>query len=294
MTQRLTEELNATAAGLNNQSASDVARLLHSAQCEALAVVGGASDSIAKGAAMMAATIRNGGTLVYAAAGSSALMALADAVELPGTFGINPAQIRVLMAGGVPTGSEMPGHTEDDAEEALKAAAGVGPNDLVIAVSASGSTAYPMAVATHARSAGASVISIANNNDAALFEHADIAICLPTPPEFVAGSTRLGAGTAQKVAMNMMSTLMGIALGHVHEGMMVNLKADNEKLRDRAVRMVSRIAGVDQTQAARHLETAGGSVKPAVLLAAGAGSLASAEALLSASDGHLGPAMAKL
>ena len=114
------------------------------------------------------------------------------------------------------------------------------------------------------------------------------------PPEMVAGSTRMGAGTAQKIALNMMSTIMGIALGHVHDGMMVNVQADNAKLRDRAAGIVSRIANVAVEDARNRLDEADGAVKPAVLLAAGAESLEAADALLAENEGHLRASLARL
>mgnify|MGYP000262047156 CR=1 FL=1 len=140
---------------------------------------------------------------------------------------------------------------------------------------------------------GAQVIGISNNAGATLFDHADIAIHAPTPPEVIAGSTRLGAGTAQKVVLNMMSTLMGIRLGHVHDGMMVNLVADNEKLRGRAAGMVAQIANVDTDSAKASLEKAGGVVKLAVLLASGADA-AIAGQLLDDTKGNLRAALARL
>src|SRR5690606_20422107 len=118
------------------------------------------------------------------------------------------------------------------------------PRDCVIAVSASGSTPYALAIASHAKERGARVVALANNPGAALFEGADAAILLETPPEVISGSTRMGAGTAQKIAFNMFSTLVGVHLGHVHDGHMVNLKADNIKLKGRACRIVSDISGV--------------------------------------------------
>ena len=138
----------------------------------------------------------------------------------------------------------------------------------------------------------AKVIGIANAAGAKLFDHADVAICLPTPPEVIAGSTRMGAGTAQKVALNMMSTLMGIRLGQVHDGMMVGLVADNDKLRARAAAMVARIAGVEAGLAARALDLAQGAVKPAVLIALGQAPEA-AQGLLSEANGNLRAAIAR-
>ena len=141
---------------------------------------------------------------------------------------------------------------------------------------------------------GAKCIGIANNSSCQLLEECDFPIYLPTPPELIAGSTRMGAGTAQKIALNMLSTLMGIHLGHIHDGMMVNLKADNEKLMDRAERMVVAIANCSQDLASRSLEQADGSVKVAVLLAAGAENVNQAQQLLAANRGKLRTALAGL
>lgn len=289
-----TEKLHPDAMGLDQRTDAEILSVLLSGQQQALGGLAPALPQIAAGAELMAATIANGGCIHYAAAGSSGLMGLADCAEIPGTFGVSATQLNIAMAGGVPTGVEMPGSTEDDAAAGLSAAANVQPADTVIAISASGSTAFPMAFATRARSIGAQVIAIANNADAALFAHADAAIHLNTPPEVIAGSTRLGAGTAQKAALNMMSSLMGIRLGHVVDGMMVNLVADNEKLLRRAAGIVSAITGALDDQARACLKAADGSVKTAVLLASGATGPEQANRLLEQENGQLRAAMARL
>ena len=122
----------------------------------------------------------------------------------------------------------------------------------------------------------------------------DAAICLPTPAEVIACSTRMGAGTAQKIALNMLSTLMAIRLGHVHDGYMVNVIADNEKLRMRACGIVAAIAGVDEATAQSALVASAGGVKPAILIASGASDLAEAEALLTRHQGQLRPILAEI
>ena len=125
--------------------------------------------------------------------------------------------------------------------------AGIGAGDCLIAVSASGSTPYAVGALEEATRRGARTIAIANNEGSPLLELAEAPILLKTPPELIAGSTRMGAGTAQKIALNMLSTLAAIHLGHVHDGYMVNLHADNLKLKRRAARIVSAIAGCDET-----------------------------------------------
>lgn len=289
----VTERLHPMAEGLDALPGTEVLDRLLGAQEAALATVRQALPAIEAGAEAMAAAVRGGGRLVYAGAGSSALMANADGMELTGTYGIAPGRVLLLMAGGLPRDAHMPGDTEDDADAAARAAEAVRAGDTVIAVTASGRTPYPVTVARIAKAKGARVVAIANNAGAAIFDHADVAICLPTPPELVAGSTRMGAGTAQKAALNMMSTLMAIRLGAVHDGMMVGLVADNDKLRARATAMVARIAGVGEDAARASLDAAGGAVRPAVLVARGL-TPAAADKHLAASGANLRAALARI
>jgi N-acetylmuramic acid 6-phosphate etherase len=288
-----TEDLHPDAAGIDTLPGAEVLRRLLGGQQAALRAVEPAIPALDAAADLMAAALRTGGRLVYAGAGSSALMALADGLELPGTYGVDPDRILILMAGGLPRDGRMAGDTEDDTAEALAAARAIRAGDVVIAVAASGATPYPMTIAREARARRARVIAIANNPGAPLFALADVAVCLPTPPEVIAGSTRMGAGTAQKAALNLASTLMGIRLGQVHDGMMVGLVADNAKLRGRARGMVERIAGCDGAAAEAALAAAGGAVKPAVLIARGLSPDAARE-LLDSCDGYLRAALARI
>ena len=291
-----TEERHDKAMGLDVMHPSLALRLLASGQQAAAKAVDAAVEPIAAAALIAAEALAGGGRLAYAGAGSSGLMAMTDALELPGTYGIPLDKIVVLLAGGAASLSNLAGGYEDDMELARKDVrdAGIGAGDCLVAVSASGSTPYALAAADEARQRGARIVAMANNAGAALFGNADVAILLQTPPEVVSGSTRMGAATAQKIAFNMFFTLVGIHLGHVHDGHMVNLKADNEKLRGRAVRIVSDIAGIDAAEAGSHLAASGGSVKTAVLLAAGAGDVAAAETLLSEAGQSLRRALSSL
>ena len=291
-----TEMRHARAAGFDLLDAAEALTILAHAQVEAAQAVQAAVPQLAEGAELMAQTISQGGQLVYAAAGSSGLMALADALELPGTYGIPRERVKVLLAGGMDALTAMEGGPEDDEDAAREAVAhaGVGRGDCLIALTASGSTPYPIAAVDAARRAGAKTIGIANNAGAKLFAGVDVAICLATPPEVIAGSTRMGAGTAQKIALNMLSTMMAVHLGHVHDGYMVNVVADNIKLVGRAKGMISALSGADETRAVEALEAAGGTVKLAVLVAAGAGSVEAAKGLLQQSGGKLRPALSAL
>jgi N-acetylmuramic acid 6-phosphate etherase len=295
MAEKQTEQRHRHALGLDLVPAAEVLDVLHQGQVAAAEAVRSALPAIAEAATLAATTIREGGRLIYAAAGSSGLMALADALEMPGTFGIDRAQVEVLFAGGMEALRDMRGGPEDDGEAARTALEALAPTprDCVIALTASGQTPYPIAAAQAGRDAGTKTIGIANNADAALFSVVDVAICLPTPPEVIAGSTRMGAGTAQKIALNMLSTRMAIQLGHVHDGLMVNVVADNDKLRARARGIVATIAGVDEAAAATALAASHGSVKLAILVAQGA-THADASRLLETHRGMLRPALAEL
>jgi N-acetylmuramic acid 6-phosphate etherase len=272
----------------------DAAKALVLAQVAAAKSVLLCADVLAKAADTMAGALSGGGNIYYAAAGSSGLMAAADAMELKGTFGISPDRVRILMAGGVPTTADMAGDVEDAVDSLENDLAGIGPGDCLVTVAASGSTPFTVTAARIARRARATVIGIANVADAPLFEFSHHAIHLDTPPEMVSGSTRLGAGTAQKIALNTLSTLMGVKLGHVYKGMMVNVLADNAKLRARANAIVRKVAGVDEKAAAEALSQSGGDVKAACLLAKGAPGLGAAQAALEITEGRIGPAMTRL
>ncbi|EJN04151.1 N-acetylmuramic acid 6-phosphate etherase [Phyllobacterium sp. YR531] len=291
-----TEQRNDGATGLDEKSPDAVLRLLLEAQIDAAKAVSSELESIADAARIAAETIAGGGRLAYAAAGSSGLMALADALEIPGTYGIAPDRIVILIAGGVASLTRLAGTYEDDTTQAARdiAEAGLDERDCLIAVSASGTTPYALAAIEEAKKRGLRVISIANNRNVPIFNDADVAIALETPAEMVAGSTRMGAGTAQKIALNLLSTLMAIRLGHVHDGYMVNLVADNVKLRERAARIVSAISSCDLNEAEKLLDASGGSVKSAILLAAGAQDTEKAARILESNQQRLRPSLSEL
>lgn len=283
-----TEARHPAAAGLQARPAEDVLALLLQAQVAALSALAPVLPGIGRLADHAATRLAAGGRVAYAGAGSSGLMALADCLELAGTFGLAPEQVPMLFAGGAAALLHMTGAVEDDAASAVAEVqrAGLGPGDLVVVLSASGTTPYALAVAEAARAAGALVAGFANVPGSRLLLIADLPVLLDTGPELVAGSTRLGAATAQKAALNLFSVQLGIRLGHVHDGYMVNLVADNAKLRSRATGIVAALAGVSPAQAASALAATQGAVKPAVLVARGM-SPAAARAALQASGGHL-------
>ncbi len=259
----------------------------------AIESVAAARGDIGAAALRLAAIWRAGGRLVYLGAGSSGLAAAADAAELPGTFGLDESRIAIILAGGTAEPFRIYAAAEDGAAAGEQAIAAFGDlaNDAVIAVSASGSTPFTVAAAAEARRRGAFVIAIAHRPGSPLLSGSDAPIFLDSGEEALRGSTRLAAGTAQKAALGMLSSLMGFELGHVHQGLMVNLKADNAKLRDRALGIVAMIAGVSEAKANAALREAGGEVKPAILIARGGVSMSEAVARLTAADGRIDDAL---
>jgi N-acetylmuramic acid 6-phosphate etherase len=291
-----TEARHARAEGLDGLPPAEILSVLLDGQLAAADSVRQAIPDIERAARLAADTLGTGGRLIYCGAGSSGLMAMSDGLELPGTYGIASGQAPILLAGGEESLKLLAGGYEDDvdlASEDIEAVA-VKAKDCMVCVSASGATPYTVRAAELGKALGAAIISIANNADTPLLKAADVAVLLQTPPEAVAGSTRMGAGTAQKIALNMLSTLTAVHLGHVHDGFMVNLRADNAKLRDRARRIVSVIAGTDADGAGRLLDEADGSVKVAVLLAAGADGTQSAGRLLESCNQNLRRALKKV
>src|SRR5712675_1173943 len=226
----------------------------------AIESVAAARGDIGAAALRLAAIWRAGGRLVYLGAGSSGLAAAA--AELPGTFGLDESRIAIILAGGTAEPFRIYAAAEDRAAAGEQAIAAFGDlaNDAVIAVSASGSTPFTVAAAAEARRRGAFVIAIAHRPGSPLLSGSDAPIFLDSGEEALRGSTRLAAGTAQKAALGMLSSLMGFELGHIHQGLMVNLKADNAKLRDRALGIVAMIAGVGEAKAEAALREAGGEV----------------------------------
>lgn len=289
-----TEVADERYAGLDTWRDDAILSALFDGQRRALASVEAAIPDLARGAKVAAEKLAAGGRLIYVASGSPALISLNDALEIPQTYGVKRDRIVLLFAGGKAIFDNLTGAEEDDGDMARRDVAGavVGPADCVIATSASGSTPYTVAGLKAAKAAGAATVGIAGNAGAPLITNADIGVLLDAGPEVISGSTRMGAGTAQKAALNMLSTLIGVHLGHVYDGLMVNVVADNEKLRGRAARIVTRITGAGADRAARALELSNGAVKPAVLIAAGAASLSEADALLGRSKGNLRAALA--
>ncbi|MGE0241376.1 MAG: N-acetylmuramic acid 6-phosphate etherase [Parvibaculaceae bacterium] len=284
-----TEGVSSLSRGLDRWDDARILEALADGQARAVASVRGALPALARAAEALATGLARGGRIIYAGAGSSINIAVQDGAELPSTFGIERSRIVFVIAGGEASLLDIDAQAEDDVEAALAGitALALTPEDTVIALSASGSTPFTLTAARAAKAAKAKVIAIANNASAPLLAIADHPVLLDTGPEVIVGSTRMGAGTAQKCALGLLSTLAHIKLGCIYDGWMIRLQADNAKLRQRAQRMVADIAKVDEAAAERALSQTDGHVAPAALICAGARDFVAAEALLAKAKGNL-------
>jgi N-acetylmuramic acid 6-phosphate etherase len=257
-------------------------------QMDAIGAVQRALPQISRAADAAAERLRGAGRLIYAGAGTSGRIAVQDGAELGPTFGWPADRLVFAMAGGEAALINSVEGAEDDAGDgaAQMTLAMTGLGDVLIGVAASGATPFTLAAIHEARSRGALTIGLANNPGAPLLEAAEFPVLLDTGSEVLAGSTRMKAGTAQKTALNLISTAVMIRLGHVYKGQMVDMQLSNAKLRRRAEKMVAGLAGCGEADAAAALAASGGRIKPAVLLAMGR-SVEEAEAMLAASGGNL-------
>lgn len=242
------------------------------------------------------ARLREGGRLHYFGAGTSGRMAVADASECPPTFGVPPETVQAHMAGGPEAVFRSREGAEDDSERGRQEAreANIGPHDAVVGLSASGRTPYVLGALEESRRLGALTAAVVCNPDSPLVRVAHIPVVVEVGPEILAGSTRLKAGTAQKLVLNMLSTAVFARLGHVYDRYMVRMRPVNDKLRRRALRILQRIAGAEEAEARRALEAAQGDIRAAALLLKGVPSTGEAARLLQEAGGNLRAAFRRL
>jgi N-acetylmuramic acid 6-phosphate etherase len=290
-----TETVDPRFADVDRWPTVSVVETMLEGQLAAIAALKGQTGAIAAAAEAAALRMHKGGRLVYAGAGTSGRLAVQDGVELTPTYNWPSDRLVFFVAGGMGALMRSVEGAEDNVEAAREevAAADVRPNDVLIAVAASGRTPYAVAALEAARARGALTIAIANNPGTPLLAAADHPIVADTGAEIVAGSTRMKAGTAQKAALNMLSTAIMLRCGLVHRGLMVNMRISNDKLAQRARRMVATLAGVDEARAVDALELADKDLRRAVLIARGLSPQDAADRLARA-GGDLGSVLAEL
>ena len=290
-----TETIDPRYRGLDTWDDQKILSAFLDGQARAISAVRPALPAIEAAAEAIAARIEPSGRLIYTGAGTSGRQAALDGMELGATFSWPVKRLAFVLAEGFSLNPGVKSTDEDDTEAAVATIRDLklGAADCVIAVAASGTTPFTLAAAETAKSAGALVIAIASNPNAPLFKHADHTILLETGPEVISGSTRMSAGTAQKAALGLLSSLLMTRLGHVHDGLMVSMRTDCSKLERRAARIVAAIAGSTPDVAATFLAKSDNRIKLAVLLARGA-SVAQADGILARAGGNLRVALGLL
>jgi len=248
-------------------STSELVALMNAEDATVPDAVAAAAPAIAAAIDGIAERMGRGGRLIYAGAGTAGRVGVLDAVECPPTFNTDPGQVVGLIAGGdrAVRGASEGAEDDVDSSPAELEQLGLGPDDVVVGISASGRTPYVLAAVAFARSRGALTVGLACNPHALLSDSVDHPIEVVVGPEFISGSTRLKAGTAQKLVLNMISTISMVRLGKTFGNLMIDLQTTNEKLRSRAVRIIGYAAGADHAAASAALALAGGDTRVAIV-----------------------------
>ncbi|ANY09167.1 N-acetylmuramic acid 6-phosphate etherase [Pseudonocardia sp. HH130630-07] len=289
-----TERVRPELADLDQWSTRALVDLVTAEDAGVVAAVRAEAGRIAAVADLAVERLERGGRMIYGGAGTAGRLAVLDATELAPTYGVGPDQVVALLAGGRAAMTAAVEGAEDDTEAAVAdlAALGPGPGDLVVAVTASGRTPYARALLVAARAAGAATAAVANNPDSPVAALADVAITLDTGPEIVAGSTRMKAGTSQKMLLTALSTAVMVRLGKVHGNLMVDVAATNVKLRIRAEAIVADATGAGPREVRTALDDAGGHAKTAIVALLAGVDARAATALLSGAGGRVSAAVA--
>ena len=291
-----TEKKNPASAHIDELSPLDMMRVIHAEDQKAVDAVTPLLPKIAETADEIARRIRLGGRLFYCGAGTSGRLGVLDAVECPPTYGTPPELVQGVIAGGTNAMFRAKEGAEDDerlGEDDL-AALSVTELDTVAGLSASGRTPYVVGALRYAKQQGAFTVAVACASKSPIAAIADVDLTALTGAEVVTGSTRMKAGTAQKMILNMLSTGAMIRLGKVYGNLMVDVAATNEKLRERALRIVMEVSGCGREESASALRKADGQAKPAILIAAGKCTKEKAERLLQDANGQLAAALSLL
>src|SRR2546421_4983105 len=265
---RLTEQRNAASKNLDGMTSVEIVRLMNREDRKVAAEVGREIPAIARAVDAIVRGMRNGGRLIYVGAGSSGRMAVLDAAECPPTFGISKKRMQALIAGGRPAVTGAVEGAEDSvrsAEHDLREK-NLRSNDVVVGIAASGTTPYVLGALQYARKRGATTVAITSNQHMAVARLAKIVIALEVGPEVLTGSTRLKAGTSQKMVLNMLSTAVMARLGHVYENLMIDAVLTNEKLWDRALRILAEASGKKVSAAEHALRAAGHNMRGGLVM----------------------------
>lgn len=292
--ERHTEQRNSDTLGIDRADLGDALRMLHAQDRLCFEASEAVAAQVEKAIELVVAALRAGGRLIYVGAGTSGRLGVLDASEQPPTFGVPPEMVRGIIAGGSDALTRSIEGAEDHPEDGERAIAeaGVGPSDVVMGIAAGGRTPYVLGALRRSRALGARTIFLSCTPP--LDGEHDLADCQIHPlvgPEPITGSTRMKAGTVTKLILNQITTLSMIQLGKVYENLMVDLKPTNGKLRDRAVRILGDVAGLEPDAAAVALSEAGNDLKTAIVMSLAASSADQARETLDQYDGHVARAI---
>jgi N-acetylmuramic acid 6-phosphate etherase len=263
-----TEAINPATLAIDKLPAADIVELMMAEDRKVVAAVQREKERIALGAEMIADSLKRSGRVVFVGAGTSGRLGVLEAAEMPPTFGTGPSLVQAVMAGGRGATFKAREGVEDNYEEGARAVSRLRPTkkDVVVGVSASGMTQFVRGALTRARKAGAKILFVTCDPKTELQTFVDLTIAPAVGPEVIAGSTRLKAGTATKMVLNMLTTAAMVRIGKTYGNLMVDVRTGSEKLKDRARRIVNIITGLDYEEADKLLRTARWNVKAAVVM----------------------------
>jgi N-acetylmuramic acid 6-phosphate etherase len=283
----VTEQENPRTREIASRSALEIVRLMNDEDARVASAVSQVLPDVARAVEGVVERLRAGGRLFYIGTGTSGRLGVLDASECPPTFGVSPELVQGIIAGGYDALYRAVEASEDDGEAGARDldARGFKKEDALVGIAASGRTPYTVGAVQHARAQGAFTIALTCVPESAITRAAEVSIVPVVGPEVIAGSTRLKAGTAQKMALNMLSTATMIRLGYVSGNRMTNMQARNAKLRARAARILSAETNLDESAAIRLLESAGGDLRTALVMSKTGCARATAESTLNAAHG---------
>ncbi|MBY0358328.1 MAG: N-acetylmuramic acid 6-phosphate etherase [Candidatus Obscuribacterales bacterium] len=263
-----TEQRNPRTQDLDMLSTADLVKALHTENHSVAAAIDPTLAEVAKLVDVIAERLKKGGRLIYVGAGTSGRLGVLDASECPPTFGVSPSMVQGLIAGGEKALVASIEGAEDNKEQGAHdlAAKNITEHDVVVGIAASGRTPYVIGALEHARAKGAATAAVVNASNSALAKHADFTLAAVTGAEPITGSTRMKAGTAQKLLLNLISTASMVKIGKVYGNLMVDVKATNEKLRNRAIRIVQQATGAAEEACEKALTEAGWHAKAAIVM----------------------------
>ncbi len=291
----MTEDINPRSVDIDLLPTAEILRRINEQDALVTGAVAAELGAIEAVVEAVVAAFARGGRLIYVGSGTSGRLGALDAVECPPTYGTPPEQVQVLLAGGAGAITASAAAAEDDADAGARAVASltVGARDVVLGIAASGRTPYVVGALRAARAGGAVTAALVGNRDGPVAAVAELVIAPRTGPEIVTGSTRMKAGTAQKMVLNMISTAAMIRTGRTYGNLMVSLQTINAKLQARGRRVVAQATGLTLDEAARLLGQAGGEVKTAIVMQRGGLSADEARAALARADGMVRRALAE-